>query len=374
MMTSMAECFTLQHSTLNIPFYDSKNIPLKNFLQNIRNGAVFVPPALESSFLKAVLGKLQKTARDSTWGKTFNNLDELIKYLKARFGSDKTYSDYHHEIENIRMNRGETVNDFHDRLNILFNGAKTVLEDKYPENAGQMLEPIKEVALEAFIRGLPDKITRAVDARDPKNLEEALKFARWAEIKIRSGILPSGETTRVTFAENSRPVSPSYSNSNNHSTSRHYQNYSITRREGNHSRSPSPNPVDAQDVKLKSPKPTQSEYTNYPRYSDRQRYNHQGHPTYPFYPPYFYPRMAPFPPYYPPYPAYHHDLNNRPPNASSRPNSPYSSRPPSPHPSKINSTTDSNNLNSQTTRREDAAMSPASTERHTTARNLKRAQ
>ena len=183
MMTSMAECFTLQHSTLNIPFYDGKNIPLKNFLQDIRNGAVFVPPALESSFLKAVLGKLQKTARDSTWGKTFYNLDELIKHLKARFGSDKTYPDYHHEIENIRMNRGETVNYFHDRLNILFNGAKTVLEDKYPENAGQMLESIKEVALEAFIRGLPDEITRAVDARDPKNLEEALKFARRAELK-----------------------------------------------------------------------------------------------------------------------------------------------------------------------------------------------
>ena len=276
------------------------------------------------------------------------------------------------------MKRGETVNDFHDRVNILLNGARTVLEDKYLENAGQMLEPIKEVALKAFIRGLPDEITRAVDARDPKNLEEALKFARRAEVKIRSGILPSGETSRITFAKNnytinSRPISPSYSNSNNHGTSRQYQNYSITRREVNRSRSPSPNPTDTQDAKLKSPKPTQAEYTNYPRYQDRQRYDYQGHPIYPYYPPYFYPQM-PYPPYYPNYPAYHPDLNIRPPSTSNRPNSPFSSRPPSPHPSKINPTSDNNALNLQTTRQEDATMSPASSERHATAKNLKRIQ
>ena len=78
MMTSMAQCITLQHSTLNIPFYDDKNIPLKNFLQDIRKAQSLFLLLLESSFLKAVLGKLQNAARDSTWGKTFNNLDELI--------------------------------------------------------------------------------------------------------------------------------------------------------------------------------------------------------------------------------------------------------------------------------------------------------
>ena len=55
MMTSMAECFALQHGTLNIPFFNGKNIPLKDFLQDVQNGAVFVPLRRKARSLKQFL-------------------------------------------------------------------------------------------------------------------------------------------------------------------------------------------------------------------------------------------------------------------------------------------------------------------------------
>lgn len=303
MMTSMAECFALQHGTLNIPFFNGRNIPLKDFLQDVQNGAVFVPPASEGSFVKAVLGKLQGAARDSTFGKTFNTVNELIKHLKARFAPGKDYPYYHHEIENIRMRRNETVNDFHDRLNILVSGARLALEDSYGEDADKMLRPIKKCALEAFIRGLPDEIARAVDARDPKTLEDAVKHATRVETRMRSGVIPTGDTNRLFLSRqddsrsNSRSDSPVQSNSRQslftYRDSRN-QHFGDSR-----SRSPSPNATGNLDYSnfptgiLKPPR-SNTESSRYPEHG------YSAYSPYPYmpYPPFY---QMPYLPYYSPY-------------------------------------------------------------------------
>ena len=46
-MASVLECMTLQQSTYHIPRFDRKNPPLKDFLQDLLNGAVLVIDATE---------------------------------------------------------------------------------------------------------------------------------------------------------------------------------------------------------------------------------------------------------------------------------------------------------------------------------------
>lgn len=233
-----------------------------------------------------------------------------------------------------------------------------------------MLESVKEIALEAFIHGLPDEIARSVDVRDPKDLDEALKYASRIENRMRSRIIPSGEISRVSFAEDSYPstsraTSPFASSSNYYNTSNHYQNYPVNRREESRSRSPSPSST---RIPQRRPNSPQSRYTNlsptYPAYpnhpsSPPMNSNHQNHlyyPPYPMYPPMFYP-----PPYYPPYP-----MHNPEPYRSSSPanlQTSTSSRPPSPHPNKPDQATGKDSLNFQPTRRTDATTSQISTQR-----------
>ena len=199
------------------------------------------------------------------------------------------------------MHKNETVNDFHDRLNILVSGARLALEDSYGEDADKMLRPIKECALEAFIRGLPDEIARAVDARDPKTLEDALKHATRVEARMRSGVIPTGDPNRLFLSRqedsrlNPRPDSPVQSNSRqNLFTYRdpRNQNFGDSR-----SRSPSPNATGNSDFSkfpagiLKPPR-SNTESRRYPE--------QHGYPNYPYmpYPPFYH---MPYPPYYPPY-------------------------------------------------------------------------
>ena len=64
-MASVLECMTLQQSTYNIPQFDGKNPPLKEFLQDVANGAVYITEATEPGFIKVVLSNLKGVVRES---------------------------------------------------------------------------------------------------------------------------------------------------------------------------------------------------------------------------------------------------------------------------------------------------------------------
>ena len=51
MMTSMAECFAIQKSIMNIPKFDGKNIPVRDFIQHIINGESSVPANCEPQYI-----------------------------------------------------------------------------------------------------------------------------------------------------------------------------------------------------------------------------------------------------------------------------------------------------------------------------------
>ena len=70
-------------------------------------------------------------------------------------------------------------------------GAENALkEDKGRAYEGAMMLPMKEAAIDIFIRGLPGNISAAVDALHPADLESAYKEAVRIEARIRSRILP----------------------------------------------------------------------------------------------------------------------------------------------------------------------------------------
>ena len=68
------------------------------------------------------------------------------------------------------MSRSESVSEFYDRITLLKSGAQAALEDKY-QNAEQMLLPLNDCALEAFIQELPDVMSGKVESLNPASLD-----------------------------------------------------------------------------------------------------------------------------------------------------------------------------------------------------------
>ena len=235
-----------------------------------------------------------------------------------------------------------------------------------------MLLPLKECGLEAYIRGLPDEIARSVDARDRKTLDDARNFAVRIETRMRSGILPSNETQKVSFNQNNsypRSSNSYYQDYANHQTMNppRYQNYAIRNEEENRTRSPSPSPdVSGSPIGILKP-PSRNHY-----------YSPPGFPPHPDYSPYFYPPM-PYPNYYP---YHHYNANNNEPSRSVRdgysqglrPRSPSpipsSARPGSPYNRNTKPENRTDHLNAQMTRRTDATSSHSEKERHATVKFL----
>ena len=190
-MVTMASTMAMQAAVAGIPSFDGSNIPLKDFLQDVRNAAADIPADKINGFLKKVLGKLRGSARNSTYGVTFNNVDDLVKHLKRRFAPGKTFTYYNAQLNGIRMLQSESVGDFRDRLNILLMGAENALkEEKGASYVAAMMDPMKDVSIDIFIRGLPYTISSAVDACHPRTLDAAYLEAVLIESRIKSRILP----------------------------------------------------------------------------------------------------------------------------------------------------------------------------------------
>ena len=110
------------------------------------------------------------------------------------------------------MSRSESVSQFYDRIALLKSGAQAALEYKY-QNAEQILLPLNDCALEAFIRGLPDVISGMAESRNPFSLEAALKYALEYEARYQLNphfpINNNGENRYATPYAGPRDRSPS---------------------------------------------------------------------------------------------------------------------------------------------------------------------
>ena len=112
MVTSMANCLGIQQGVMSISTFNRKNMTVRDFIQDVLNGESSAPGNCERQYIMAVLAQLKGAARDSTHGKSFSTITDLILLLKQRFVPHKIYSWYLHEIYTIRMSRNKILASF----------------------------------------------------------------------------------------------------------------------------------------------------------------------------------------------------------------------------------------------------------------------
>lgn len=190
-INNMTGSFALQNAIAGLPEFNGKNIPLKDFIQDVQNGATYITGENKGNYIRAVISKLRGPARDTTYGETFATIDALIKHLKARFAPGKNFAYYSSKLHTLRMRQGESVGDFYDHLKILLSGAEKALREEHgEEHIAQMMAPVNNAAVDIFIRGLPAEIARGVDLHKPTTLKSAYEEAVRLEVRMEARILP----------------------------------------------------------------------------------------------------------------------------------------------------------------------------------------
>ena len=194
MITSMSNSFALQGVLSQIKPFTGYNVPLKDFVEDIKAGGDLLPEDAEEAYVRALVGKLKGAARDSIYGHPINTLDELITHLKKRFTPNHDYSYYSARINDLHMNQGERVGTFYDRLNILLHGARAAIIEEEGEQAENvinlLMKPLEKAAIRTYIRGLPVAIACEVRSAKPVTLEAAYKEAVEMENDLDANLLP----------------------------------------------------------------------------------------------------------------------------------------------------------------------------------------
>ena len=53
MVISMAECFAIQQGVMNIPTFNGKNMPVRDFIEDVLNGESSLPANCERQYIMA---------------------------------------------------------------------------------------------------------------------------------------------------------------------------------------------------------------------------------------------------------------------------------------------------------------------------------
>lgn len=177
-LSHMVEGFSLRDQKDLIPRFDGRNLPLNDFIQDVRNAAAFIPEGREAEFTAAVIAKLSSDARNCVHGRDFNNVEDLIKVLIKRLNRGKDFDYYSAKISQLRMRSDESIGQFYDRVRILIACSRSAWKsEKNIEPLPEASDPLSKIALRGFIDALPSRISEMVELREPKTLDDAFNIA-----------------------------------------------------------------------------------------------------------------------------------------------------------------------------------------------------
>ncbi|CAA9993870.1 unnamed protein product [Nesidiocoris tenuis] len=137
---------------------------------------------------------------------SLKTLDELEAALRRRFEGIRTELSYIQDLERAVMAKGESVTQYGERVKALAERADPA---KHPDQ--------NMVALQAFMRGLPDGIAVSTAQMNPQSITEAMNKAQAAlsmcealKTKARPAALHEQPITTAAIRSQSRPSSPQH--------------------------------------------------------------------------------------------------------------------------------------------------------------------
>ena len=159
---------------------------LQFFLKNCDSILKIVKVDQKELLVDLIFGtKLKGKAQEVTQYKQFQNWEELKDFLLEHFTDKTPPSHFLTQIMNIKQHFRETVKEYGDRLQILFNKYKETCHLNYANNeATVLIENLNSILVNTFRKGLNDeKIQMRIIAEKTTYLDKALSLAIEMELE-----------------------------------------------------------------------------------------------------------------------------------------------------------------------------------------------
>lgn len=136
-----------------IPVFNGSDISLSTFIEGCRDAAQILPQGCEGDILKLIKLRLSGEALKCMNGRSYDNIDQIERYLEGLFGSSKTSHHLSGELAATKQDKGENVIKYANRIKSLgYEIASTAQkEGRYDRNFKRFLE---NDLIKFFIRGL----------------------------------------------------------------------------------------------------------------------------------------------------------------------------------------------------------------------------
>lgn len=169
--------FSVRHSLNLLPIFNGTNIPVHQFTSDCRGVLELTEPDDRLFFFRAILQtKLTGDAALVRSVYTITNLDELCNALIKEFGNYKTFDQWELEINNLRQNRDESIENYTSRVRKL-NSDMMIAISNYPDptaRAGLKVFATNKL-IDHFLGGLHRHIGQHLLAQKFDTLEDAIE-------------------------------------------------------------------------------------------------------------------------------------------------------------------------------------------------------
>jgi len=81
--------FSIRDALKAVPNFDGENIAFVYFVEGCEEALSMVAPTQEAALVRAIRNKLKGDAHRSIFGKTFSNMQELVEFLRTKYGQEK---------------------------------------------------------------------------------------------------------------------------------------------------------------------------------------------------------------------------------------------------------------------------------------------
>lgn len=141
-----------------VPSYDGGNIPFVYFVEGCEEALSMITPSQELNLVRAVRNKLKDDAHRSILGKTFNNMQELVEFLRTKYGSRETVYEIQGRLAYLCQRKDERVVAYANRVREL---GKRILDAQKRETeqiSAEFRNSIDKHLKSSFLHGLNKEI------------------------------------------------------------------------------------------------------------------------------------------------------------------------------------------------------------------------
>lgn len=189
--------FSIRDALEAVPNYDGENMPFVYFVEGCEEALSMIAPAQENVLVRAVRNKLKGNAHRSILGKIFNNMQELVEFLRAKYGPRETVYEAQGHLAYLCQKKDEKVAAYANRVREL---GKQILDAQKREMGNVSAEfqnSIQTHFKTSFLRGLNKEIIISKEGTFEELENRAIDTERELETinMIRRVVLAENTTT-----------------------------------------------------------------------------------------------------------------------------------------------------------------------------------